>query len=245
MRRFLSTALLPPFALTLLVAAPLRAQTPTEGEVRQLVTFRFLPERFADALAIYQGEALPLYESDGAMLSLRGLREVESPEPLDLIVVRAFNGMSGMDRSNAILSRLATERGTSIGAIYGSIGALTASHDDQLVEMLPALGTGDPAAKRLVALVWYRTLAGEQEQFERSLAELASWERRGGIAASTGRFLVSDGWTHLRFLGFDSLGAYQQYWSDVAEIRAHGYMEGVTAVRREAILAPVAELSIR
>jgi hypothetical protein len=234
-----------PLALWFACAGPLGAQVATGGEVRQLVTFRLPPGRLADVLTIFAEDAIPLYERDDSMLSLRAFREVESPEPLDLVVVRAFRGMSGMDGSNDTLRRLATERGSSIGAIYGAIGALSVSHHDQFVEMLPVLGNGDPAGEPLVAVVWYRTLAGEQQQFERSLEEVAAWERRGGIPASTGRFLVSNGWTHLRFLGFESLGAYERYWQQVRDLGAHAYVEGVTAVRREAILAPVPELSIR
>ena len=53
----------------------------------------------AEAIALFRDRALPLYERNEPMLSFRGLREVESPEPLDLIVVSAFRGMAGMDES--------------------------------------------------------------------------------------------------------------------------------------------------
>jgi hypothetical protein len=214
--------------------------------VRQLVTFRFLPGGFDDAMAVYLEQALPLYRRDSAMRSFRGLREVESPIPLDLVVVSSFANMGAMDESNAALRRLATEAGSSIGAIYGAISEVSEHHDDQFVEMRRELSTGDPAAHRLVALVWYRTLPGEQDNFERHLADdVVAWERRNGIASETGRFLVSDGWTHLRFLGFDSLGDYQEYWNGLDDVGGHGYIESLTAVRREVILAPVPELSVR
>jgi hypothetical protein len=232
---------------TLLVApaASVDAQAAVEGEVRQLVTFRFLPGRLGDATTVFTERALPLYEADDDMLSMRALREVESPVPLDMVVIRSFVGMTGMDRSNASLGRIAAERGTSMSAIYAEISELTVSHDDQFVEMLPELSTGDPAAHRLVALVWYRTLAGEQDRFERTLADVVEWERASGIDATTGRFLVSDGWTHLRFLGFDSLGAYHEYRSSVADTGGQIYLSGVVAKRREVILAPVPELAVR
>jgi hypothetical protein len=213
--------------------------------VRQLVTFRFQAGRSGDALRIFTEQALPLYERNEAMRSFRGLREVESPVPLDLVVVSSFDGMAGMDASNEALRTLASQAGTTIGAVYGGIAALSESHHDQFVEMVPELGSGDPMSERLVALVWYRTLPGEQERFERTLADVVAWEREQGVPASTGRFLVSDGWTHLRFLGFESLGAYQAYWSDVHGSPDRGYLSGVIAVRREAILAPVPELSVR
>ena len=106
-RRRFGTAGVVAAALTCAPAAPLSAQLPFEGEVRQLVTFRFLPGRSADALRVYTEEALPLYRAGTEMRSFRGLREVESPVPLDLVVVSSFDGMGGMDRSNRELRTLA------------------------------------------------------------------------------------------------------------------------------------------
>lgn len=229
----------------LVPAAQGAAQVPFEGEVRQLVTFRFLPGRSADALRIYTEEAIPLYQAGSAMRSFRGLREVESPVPLDLVVVSSFDGMAGMDRSNQELRARAAEAGTSIGAIYGSIGALSSSHDDQFVEMLPALGQGDPTAHRLVALVWYRTLPGAQSRLERALEDVVAWEAENGIVASTGRFILSDGWTHLRFLGFESLEAYQSYWEGIGQEAGLDRLDEMTDLRRQVILAPIPELAVR
>ena len=227
-------------------ASQLSAQVPVDGEVRQLVTFRFLPGMAAEANALYRAHAIPLYEQDEAMLSFRALREVESPVPLDLIVISSFQGMAGMDESNAALRRLAEASGSSIGAIYGNIGQFTESHHDQFVEMLAPMINGDPSAKRLVTLVWYRVLPGEASSFERALEmDIVPWERRRGVPTSTGRFLVSDGWSYLRFLGFDSLADYQAYWTELGAEASHRTVEEVTALRREVILAPVPELSVR
>lgn len=222
----------------------LGAQEAGGAEVRQLVTFRFLPGAAADAIGIYREQALPLYEQDEAMLSLRVFREVESPVPLDLVVVRSFAGMRGMDASNEALRALAADEGTSIGSIYGAIAARSATHHDEFVEMLPRLANGDPSARSLVAMVRYRTLPGEQARFERTLRETSRWEREHAIASETGRFLVSDGWHYLRLLGFDSLGAYQAYWSEVGAA-GHGYIDGITALRQEVIVAPVPDLFVR
>lgn len=222
------------------------SQAPTDSEVRQIVTFTFLPGRSSDAQAVFRDHAIPLYEADEAMLSFRGFREVESPIPLDLIVVSAFTGMSGMDTSNAALGRLAAESGTSIGAIYGRIGALSSGHTDEFVEMLPGLGNGDPSARRLTVLVWYRIVPGQATAFESALrTAIAPWEETQDVPSSTGRFLVSDGWHYLRFLGFDSLAAYQDYWSRLAAEPEHARMAGLTAARREVIVASVAELAVR
>ena len=224
---------------------PLVAQSPFAGEVRQLVTFRFLPGRSAEALRIYEDEAIPLYRAGREMRSFRGLREVESPVPLDLVVVSSFDGMAGMDRSNEELRSLAGEAGTSIGAIYGAIGSLSATHHDEFVEMLPELGDGDPTSRRLVALVRYRTVPGARGRFERALTDLVEWEIDRGIAGATGRFLLSDGWTHLRLVGFESLATYQSYWNDIRADGDFDRLDEMIAERREVVLAPVPALAVR
>ncbi|MDH3269769.1 MAG: hypothetical protein OEN56_00460 [Gemmatimonadota bacterium] len=209
------------------------------------MTFRLLPGRSAEVSEIFREQALPLYERNEAMLSFRGFREVESPVALDLIVVSAFRGMAGMDDSNEALRSLAAERGTSIGGVYGSIAAASSGHDDQFVEMLAHLSHGDASDRPLVALVWYRLLPGEGGRFERTLGDrIVPWERETGTPSATGRFLVSDGWHYLRFLGFASLADYHAYWKGV-DAEGHDYLDGITAVRREVIVAPVPELSVR
>ena len=236
-------------------AASLSAQTVagtielSQSEVRQIVTFSFLPGKSAEAIAAFREQAIPLYEQDEAMLSFRGFREVESPIPLDLIVVSAFRGMAGMDASNAALRTLARQAGSSIGALYGGIGALASGHADQFVEMLPPMGAADPfrqPARGLTAFVWYRILAGESAAFEALLEKaIVPWEQANGIPSATGRFLVSDGWDYMRFLAFDSLRAYHDYWSRLRAQADHAAVDGLTAERREVIVAPVAELSVR
>ena len=66
-----------------------------------------------------------------------------------------------------------------------------------------------------------------------------------GTPSSTGRFLVADGWDYLRIVGFDSLAGYQEYWQNVATAGGLAYLEGITSVRREVILAPMPELAVR
>lgn len=239
-------AVLTTLVMSALGAGALGAQAPVESEVRQLVTFTFLPGRAGDALSAYRDQAVPLYEANDALLSFRGFREVESPVPLDLIVVSAFEGMHGMDRSNERLRELAAEAGTSIGAIYGGLGALSSSHTDQFVEMVPALGSGDPSARRLTALVWYRIEPGQAPAFEAALGgSVSPWEVAKGIPAATGRFLVSDGWQYLRFVGFDSLGAYQEYWTRLADVAGYERLTSATLARREVIVASMPEMAVR
>ena len=246
--RFSSTVLVAlVLGLTVGAVGPssLTGQVPHEGEVRQLVTFTFQPGRSAEAVAIYRDQALPLYERDQAMLALRGFREVESPVPLDLVIVRGFQGMAGMDDSNEALRRIAAEAGTSIGALYGRIGALSTGHTDQFIEMVVGLGAGDPASRRLTAFVWYRVAPGETEGFETLVHGLAMFEDELGVPSSTGRFLVSDGWDYLRMLGFDSLGDYQGYWTALEGTPTHDEIVRRTVLRREVILSSVPALAIR
>jgi hypothetical protein len=244
MSRCLSTLVV--LASIVVPVADLAAQEPVDSEVRQIVTFSFLPGKSAEVLAVFRDQAIPLYEDNEPMLSFRGYREVESPIPLDLIVVSAFAGMAGMDESNAALSRLAAEAGSSMGAIYGGISALSSGHTDQFVEMLPGLGTGDASSRRLTAFVWYRIVPGQAYAFENALeAAIVPREKAAGVASATGRFLVSDGWDYLRFLAFDSLADYQDYWERIGAEAGYARIDGLTAERREVIVAPVSELSVR
>ncbi len=222
------------------------AQETTPPEVRQLVTFKFQPGKTGEAIAVYREQAIPLYQQNPSMLSFRGFGEVESPEALDLIVVSTFQGMAGMDASNAELRAAATRAGTSIGAVYGAIGSLSTSHHDQFVEMLEPLTNGDPSTARLVALVSYQLLPGAGAVFEEALrSTIVEWEKEGGIPSATGRFLISDGWHYLRFIGFESLGAYHDYWSRLNSEANYGAIDRLTVRRKEIVVAPIPELAVR
>ena len=212
----------------------------------QLVTFSFLPGKTGEALALYRDLAIPLYEKNEAMLSFRGFREIESPIPLDLIVVTGFKGLAGMDEANNNLRTLAKENGTSIGIIYGGISAVSSGHTDQFVEMIPSLGTGDSSSKRLTAFIWYQILPGQNENFENALERIVQpWENGNGISSATGRFLISDGWHYLRFLAFDTLENYQNYWAQLKNVAGSIEIDQLTVRRREVIVASIPELSIR
>lgn len=234
-----------------LLATPAFAQEEAASElpeVRQLVLFEFLPGEAAEAIRLFRDEALPLYERDPAMRRFRGYREAESPEPLDLLVVSTFRGMSGMDDSNRSLAEEAEKRGTSLGELYGRIGALSQRHRDLFVEMEPELAWGEREGTRLVVLVSLRVTAGSSGRYERLLADrLLPWERASGIVAGSesGRFLLSDGWTHFRLLAVPSLGAWHRY---VRERRREAWwpeVDGLVSRRRQMILAPLPELSVR
>ncbi len=219
---------------------------PTLPEVRQLVTFQFQPGKTGEALSIFKEQALPLYDANEAMLFFRGFLEMESPEPLDLIVVSGFRGMAGMDASNDALRAAGNSPETRIGSIYGRIGALAVGHHDQFVEMLAGLENADPMDSRLVALVSYQLLPGEGRAFEQILKmSVVSWEKAAGVPSATGRFLISDGWHYLRFLGFDSLGDYHDYWTRLRSEPRLAAIEQITVKRKEIIVAPLRPLSVR
>ncbi len=220
------------------------AQPVSESEVRQIVTFSFLPGKSSEAIRIYREQALPLYVANESMRSFRAFREVESSVALDLMVVSGFDGMAGMDRSNSRLRELAEEESTSIGALYGAIATLSSGHTDQFVEMLPELGSGDASATRLTAFVWYRVLPGRTTAFEAAvLSRVRRWDVPKGISSATGRFLVSDGWDYLRIIGFDSLADYQAYSS--GDRRGAKAMANVTTKRRQVIVSSVTDLAVR
>lgn len=225
-------------------ADPATAQA--QAKVLQLVTFRFQPGKTSEAITIFRELALPLYERNPAMLSFRGLREIESPEPLDLVVVSTFRGMAGMDASNEGLRTAGEEVGTSIGAFYGAMGAVMDSHHDQFVELLTPLTNGDPTTKRRVALVSYQLAPGMGAAFEEAMQRtILPWERAAGVPSITGRFLISDGWHYFRMIGFDSLGDYQDYWSRLSSEADYAVIDRLTARRKELVLAPVPELTVR
>ena len=85
-----STLLAAACALTLAGAGSQRlaAQPRAESrEVRQLVTFRFLPGQTRAALDLYRASLVPIYRAVGEIRTVRMFGEVERPEPLDLMVV--------------------------------------------------------------------------------------------------------------------------------------------------------------
>lgn len=229
-----------------LTTQPAGAQEPVEGEVRQLVTFSFLPGRTSAALDLYQNEVLPLYQANTAMRSFRAFREVESPVPMSLMVVSSFLGMEGMDHSNEALRAIAADAGTSIGSLYGQIGAESSGHTDQFVVMLPYLGQGDPSDTRLTLFEWIRLTPGSGPAFEGTLrTSVLRYEEANGVPASTGRFILSDGWDYLRILGFESLGDYQAYRDG---LDASGWSRSAAALiaeRRQIIVANIPDLAVR
>jgi len=109
-----------------------------------------------------------------------------------------------------------------------------------IVGALPA------AARRLTAFVWFRIEPGRSDEFEAAVASaVVPWEETAGIRSSTRKFLVDDGWDYLRFLAFDSLAEYQEYWTRWDEVADDAGLAQLIDSRRQAIVAPIPEVSIR
>ena len=73
---------------------PREVRTSQASEVRQIVTFGFVPGASTEAVEVFRQHAIPLYHMDKSMWSFRGYREIESPVALDLIVVSRFEGIA-------------------------------------------------------------------------------------------------------------------------------------------------------
>lgn len=238
-------------AVLFAVVAPKVLPGQGSREVRQFVTFLFQPGLTDSAVAIYEREIIPAYRENAAMLRFRAFREAESPEPLDLIVVSSFAGMSGMDDSNAALRRQ-TSGGRSVFQWYGALAALSQRHHDQFAEMIPELGDAAEAAADtsggLTVMEYVRLTPGNQNAFERLLAlRVRPLERQRTLTrwSETGRLLVSDGWDYLRLIGVGSLGAWQTHQQVLRESGVAREVASLVAVRKTIIVRNAPRLSVR
>lgn len=243
--------LIPRLVLLVLVAVlatprPASTQAPAAGEVRQIVSFTLQTGASAEVRAIYRDELLELYRADPAMRSLRVFREAESPVPVDLVVVRAFDGMAGMDASNEALDELAAGAGASVGAIYGRIAGLSTGHTDEFVRMIPELGHGDPVASPLTGFMRYRIAPGMLPRFRRVLEEtILPLEERHGWTSATAIYLLGDGWDVLRIVGFESLGGFESWNRRVLPASIEEAMDQIVDVRTVQLLVSIPEFAIR
>jgi hypothetical protein len=218
------------------------------SEVRQVVTFRFLPGKSTEAIGIFRAEAIPLYQANEPMLRFRAYREVESPEPLDLVVVSSFRGLAGMDGSNRVLAEEAARRGTRVGEIYGRISDASDGHRDELVEMDAGLSFGDVDGAGLVVLIRMRLAPGRRKDFEALLRErLVPWEKESRliVGSDSGRYLLSDGFDFFRIVGIENLAGWQRYLEAARGAPFVSELDSWIAESRQVILAPVRELFVR
>jgi hypothetical protein len=226
-------------------------QNPADArEVRQIVTFRFLPGQTSAVLDIYATQLIPIYREVESMRTVRLFMEAESPEPLDLMVVTHYDSMAGMDRANDALRRPSADR-PPIGQIYRQIADLSLGHTDQFVELVSPPNAPAPTEPQLEVLEFLRVSAGTGTMFERGVTpQLHAWEQESPVRdillrSETARFLVADGWDYLRTYAVRNLGAWQAY----ATARArHGVWLGATRtieLRKTLILRELTELRVR
>jgi hypothetical protein len=227
------------------------AQTPVESrEVRQLVTFRFLPGQTRAALDVYRTGILPIYRGVESMRTVRLLGEVESPEPLDLMVVTHYADMAGMDRANQAMRALPPD-GPTIGQLYQQVADLSLGHHDQFVEVIsPPVSAGTPDGL-LEVLEFVRVSAGAHGAFERQMLQIVHpWEEDQPLRSvvprtETARFLVADGWDYLRTYAVRDLAAWQAYSAARARHPAVYAANRLIEQRKTMILRELPELRVR
>lgn len=243
-------------SLTLSLGANAQAKDSTpHSDVRQILSFQFLPGRADSAFRIYERVLVPAYRDDAAMLRFRGYREAESPEPLDLMLVSHFDGVAGMDASNRALRQLSAA-GRPVFAWYGALSELAQAHRDEFAEMLPELGDVADAASDtsggIVVVERVRVLPTERPLYEHFIrTHVRSVERRTERDAplvrwsETGRLLVSDGWDYIRFVGVASLGDWQRYREALKKSRAWSAIDQLVVARKTTIVRQAPALSVR
>ncbi len=240
-------------ALTLAGAGSqhLAAQPRAESrEVRQLVTFRFLPGQTRAALDLYRASLVPIYRAVGEMRTVRMFGEVESPEPLDLMVVTHYADMAAMDRANRALRALPPD-GPSIGQLYQQVSDLSMGHHDQFVEVISTPNVAPAPDGALEVLEFVRLRAGASGMFERQMLDVVHpWEQEQPlrdviVRSETARFLVSDGWDYLRTYAVRDLAAWQAYTTARARHPAASTAQNMVEQRKTLILREIADLRVR
>jgi len=234
-------------ALCPLTAPGAGAQQPVVmPDVRQIVTFLFQPGRSAEAATIYESQLKPIYADVASLLRFRAYREAESPEPLDLVVVSSYRGMAGMDAANEAL-RQPHVSGRSAFALYGTLAAMTQTHHDQFVEMLPPIGPAADDSAGITVFEYLRVAPADHGGFVRTLDLLRRAEQAAGLYrwSEFGRMLVSDGWDFLRIHHMRSLADWQRYRDfQIAQVATSGPLSMIAA-RKTIILRQDSRLSVR
>jgi len=242
-------SLLSTIAAVALWVAPLHGQdvaAPAQREVRQIVTFLFQPGRTTEAVAIYERQLKPIYADVIPLLRFRAYRESESPEPLDLVVVSSYRGMAGMDAANEAL-RAPHRSGGSAVTLYGTLAAMTQSHHDQFVEMLPVNGGTPDDSAGITVFEYLRVPLRQHQAFETAIRSRIQDEQKIGLFrwSEFGRMLVSDGWDFLRIYHMRSLAEWHRHRAyDRARLYSPGGELDPTA-RKTIILRQDPRLSVR
>ena len=232
-------------------AVRLSAQPQLESrEVRQLVTFQFLPGQSRAAIELYRLHLAPIYREVEPMRHVRGFSEVESPEPLDLVIVTHYADLAAMDRANRDLRRPWSDH-PPVFELYRQVADLSLGHHDQFVEVIsPPLIPATPDGL-LEVLEFLRLTPGSAGVFEREmLATVHPWEQQTEmrdvvVRSETARFLVSDGWDYLRTYAVRDLAAWQAYNAARARNPATYQVQRMVSARKTMILREIPDLRVR
>jgi hypothetical protein len=230
----------------------LRAQEPLaeSREVRQLVTFRFLPGQSPAAVDIYRRHLVPIYRDVEAMRTVRVFAEVESPEPLDLMVVTHYATLAAMDRANAQLRRPAQDH-PPVGELYRQLADLSFGHYDQLIEVISPPATAGFPDGALEVLEFLRLDRAFGPAFERQILDVVHpWEQQVELRdvllrSETARFLLADGWDYLRTYAVPNLAAWQSCVTARGRHPAVATLNRQVAARKTIILREIADLRVR
>ncbi len=232
-------------------AAALSAQPQVESrEVRQLVTFKFLPGQSRAALDLYRVHLAPIYREVEPMRHVRAFSEVESPEPLDLMVVTHYADLAAMDRANRDLRRPWPDH-PPVFELYRQVSDLSLGHHDQFVEVISAPVIPATPDGRLEVFEFLRLAPGSAGFFEREmLATVHPWEQQTEmrdivVRSETARFLVSDGWDYLRTYAVRDLAAWQAYSAARARNPATDHVQRMVSARKTLILREIPDLRVR
>jgi hypothetical protein len=230
---------------------PLAARQPAEArEVRQLVTFRFLPGQAQAARDIYRRQLIPIYREVEPMRQVRVFGEVESPEPLDLMVVTHYADMAAMDRANQDLERPVPDR-PPVALLYSRLSNMSLGHHDQFAEVLSPPAFAPAPDGTLDVLEFLRVESGFAEAFEQQvLATVHAWEQQDDlreivVRSETARFLVADGWDYLRTYAIRNLAAWQAYTAARARHPGVAAVNRMVTARKTLILREIADLRVR
>ena len=236
---------------TVWVAADVSArQLAQSREVRQLVTFRFLPGQSRAVLDLYRSHLAPIYREVEPMRHVRGFSEVESPEPLDLMIVTHYADLAAMDRANRDLRRPWPDH-PPVFELYRQVSDLSLGHHDQFVEVIsPPVFPATPDGL-LEVFEFLRLTPGSAGAFEREmLATVHPWEqhiemRDIVVRSETARFLVSDGWDYLRTYAVRDLASWQTYSAARARNPAGYQAQRLVSARKTMILREIPDLRVR
>ena len=218
-------------------------------EVRQLVTFRFLPGQAGAALDLYRTHLAPIYREIEAMRHVRAFGEVESPEPLDLMVVTHYADMAAMDRANQDLRRPWPDR-PPVAELYRQLSDLSLGHHDQFVEVISPLSIAVPDAT-VEVLEFLRLTPGAAPLFERLMLDTVHpWEQQVElrdivVRSETARVLLADGWDYLRTYAVRDLAAWQAYSAARSRHPSAFQVQRMVTARKTMILREIADLRVR